>query len=325
MSNSSVESIFLQNAGGTNQPTGMFSSGMPGYMPAYLTWLDPAGLPQEFVCFVKSEDYDFGADVTEHPVETGSNITDNVRVKLREAKIFFFETNAPIDSNNWATLLPQMSILVVPSAPPSPPQFPLEFNAWDNLITEKALGASALGAIGNLGGAGGGAVGTILGEAVGSALVGAGIPVPIVVPPPSPTLGGAPLTQYQSQALGLVQTKGTGPDFVAATINLLQQLLTEVQVVTLNAPKLTITSMVINSIHVHRDGETGDAAEIEVGLKEIRFVSTTSVPAPAPTVIRTTPEVNKGEKGSSDAGAQTSSVARTALLALYRLLTGTTQ
>jgi hypothetical protein len=278
-----------------------------GYLPAHLTWTDDAGFVQQFRCFVKTEDYDFGADITDHPVETGSNVTDNVRVKLDEAKIFFFETNTPLDDNNWASLAPATSIITIPSGQPGLPtgglpDTPLEFNAWNNLITERALGATATGAIGGLlGGAMGSAVGTAIGEAVGEAIVGGGIPSPQVVFPPPPSLTSlAPPQIVQSQALGF----GTPQDFVQLTISKLRQLLSDVQVVDLITPKLAISSMVIASIHVHRDDATGDAADIEVGLKEIRFVSTTTVPAPAPSLPRASATVNKGEQGTEDASAQ---------------------
>jgi len=308
----SVSQVFLSNAqGGTGNATGAFSSGLAGYRPAFLSWTDDAGIPQEFICFVKTEDYDYGADVTDHPVETGSNVTDNVRVKLREAKIFFFETNSPIDSNHWAQTFPNVSIITVPGPPPTAPPGPLAFNAWNNLITEKALGATAAGfaggliggaAGGNSGNALGGAIGTVAGSVVADVLVGGGVPVAQVVPPPAAGLFGfTPPTTIQTQTLGFLNATGsTSQDFVSATIALLEQLLNDVQVVTLNGPKLTITSMVINSIHIHRDAEVGDAAEIEVGLKEIRFVSTTTVPSPAPAVIRSSAPVNKGELGVSD-------------------------
>lgn len=309
---------FEQNAppGGSPPAPGAFSSGIPGYLPAYLSWLDTSGTAQQFVCFVKSEDYDIGADVTEHPVETGSNITDNVRIKLREAKVAFFETNAPIDSNNWANLSPTTSIVTVPApssaALPSPPS-PLEFNAWNNLITEKALGATATGAIGNLlGGPLGGAVGTAVGEIAGDALVGGGVPSPqVVFPPPAALSSAAPAipSTVVSQALGFGGILGGTQDFVQQTIALLQGLIESAQVVTLNAPKLTITSMVITNMHIHRDADTGDAADIEVSLKEIRFVQTATVPAPAPSLPRAKPNVNKGEQSTADAGSQQESVA----------------
>jgi hypothetical protein len=299
--------------------------GAAGYMPAYLTWKDDAGIPHNFQCFVKTEDYDFGADITEHPVETGSTITDNVRVKLREAKISFFETNTPIDANNWIALTPTISVITV-TAPgggiPNPPQPPLEFESWNNLITERALGATATGAIGNLiGGTMGGAVGTVVGEVVGDAVVGGGIPVPqIVFPPPDLTSVPAIPLPITSQATGV--PPGTVQDFVALTIQQLQDLLNNVQVVDLVAPKLEIDNMVIQSIRVHRDEATGDAAEIDVGLKEIRFVTTISVPAPAPTVVNSTPAVNKGEQGSANASGKTQSVAVTAAKGAKKLASG---
>jgi hypothetical protein len=270
-------------------------------IPAYLAWIDDSGSPQQFRCFVKSEDYELGADVTDHPVETGSNITDNVRVRLREATIMFFETNTPLDSNNWADATFAISTIEVPSPPPQLPPGPTEFESWDNLIIERELGETVVGAFGGLAaGPVGAAVATVFSEVAGQEIVGAGVPVPQIVFPPDISLlpVSVPAT-YQSQAIGF----GSGQDFVALTISKLQSLMNNVQVVSLIAPKLAISDMVIESIHIHRDAETGDAAEIQVGLKEIRFVSTTNVPAPAPSVIRASSAVNSGEINSIDVGA----------------------
>ena len=122
--------------------------------PAYLAWTDDAGNLQQFRCFVKSEDYDFGADVTEHPVETGKNITDNVRVKTDEASIFFVESDSPIDDNNWSTVSKTIQTFTVPANLPLVagaivPPLPLTFTAWDNLATERALATESGGLLGN--------------------------------------------------------------------------------------------------------------------------------------------------------------------------------
>jgi hypothetical protein len=297
------------------------TAGTVQVVPAYLTWMS-GGSPQEFHCFVKAEQYEFGADVTEHPVETGKNITDNVRVKTDECTIMFFETDSPIDANNWATVAPGTQVISVPSGVPqfTQPfgalQPPPVFQAWDNLITEKALAIEAGGLVGTAaGGATGGAIGAlaagIAGEFVG------GVPVPVPFPPglqpPAPPL---PTTQsYQVQAqqstnrFVVLDIDASTPDnfvydgdagapnaFVFRTISLLRQLLADVQVVNLIAPYLEIDNLVINKIRIHRDASTGRAAEIEVGLKQIRFVTTTEVPAPA--IVRANAGVNNGEVGA---------------------------
>ncbi len=286
-------------------------------VPAFLSWVDDAGNPQQFVCFVKSEDYDFGADVTDHPIENGSNITDNVRVKNDEASVFFIETDSPVDSNNWATMSLGVQTITAPSVPganPAPQVLPVTFTSWNNLITERALIAAAGGTIGGFAGPTGGAIGAIAGAVLGDALLGSGVPVELPFPPglaPPPQDIAVQPASYDVSAMvltpnadiGIIGSGGvslSATAYTAQTIQLLRQLLTTAQVVNLIAPYLEIDSMVIQKIHVHRDKDTGRAAEIEVGLKQVRFVSTIDVPAPAPTIPRAKPPVHKGEQGSKD-------------------------
>ena len=285
--------------------------------PAYLAWTDDAGNLQQFQCFVKSEDYDFGADVTEHPVETGSNITDNVRVKTDEASVFFVESDSPIAGNHWTTVAPGIQVISTPSqipavAGPITPPLPLTFTAWDNLALERALATEAGGLIGNaVGGVTGGAIGALTVGIVGGQVAN-GIPVELPFPPGlvPPEDQGPELTQlptsYSVQTQTMIPTAAAAglpvpTAYVALTISLLRQLKDDIQVMTLIAPYLEVDNVVITKIHIHRDADTGRAAEIDVGLKQIRFVSTADVPAPAPVVMRATPPVNKGEQGSGDA------------------------
>ena len=304
--------------------------------PAYLAWTDDAGNLQQFKCFVKAEDYDFAAEVSEHPVETGSNITDNVRVKTDEASISFFETDSPLEQNNWTTVAPGIQVISVPSqiplfAGPIPGPLPATFTAWDNLSTELALAAEAGGLVGGaIAGNKGAAVGALGVGILGEALVGSGVPVQLPFPPglsPQPSQ----LTQTQqtyslqslmfvpnTNGLGLVAADGTPitlTAYVALTIALLRQLLSNVQVMNLIAPYLEIDNVVIQKIHIHRDADTGRAAEIEVGLKQIRFVTTVDVPAPSIAFQRAAATVDKGEQGTSDADASalTESVLHTGL------------
>ena len=181
----------------------------------------------------------------------------------------------------------------------------------------------------------GGAIGALTSGIVGGQVAN-GIPIELPFPPGlvPPEDQGQELTQLPSSytdmplvatatanVLSVTATIGGVPisvtQYAALTIALLRQLMATVQVVNLIAPYLEIDNMVIEKIHVHRDADTGRAAEIEVGLKQIRFVSTTEVPAPAPEVIRATPPVNKGEQGASDAS---DAQKKSALLALTGIL-----
>ena len=62
--------------------------------PAYL--VTPAGANLYFECIL-SEKTDYGADISEHPVEQGSDITDHVRVKLQECTLSALVTQSPTD------------------------------------------------------------------------------------------------------------------------------------------------------------------------------------------------------------------------------------
>jgi hypothetical protein len=292
----------------------------PTVVPAFLTWTDDTGLAQQFQCFSKSRDLDIGSDVTEHPVETGSDVTDNVRRKLRELSIFFFESNAPIDANNWASPVLGLQVVTVAAPPPPTPIGPTEFEAWDNLFVEKALAGQVGGMAGTaLGGSTGGAVGALGGNALVSLLGGSngGIPVPMVVGPPQPAQ--PPVPQVVSLQVPTFPSLA-GSDYIALTVQLLEALHDAAQIVNVVAPHYSVSNLVIDHIHVHEDDQTGIAAEIEVHLKEIRFVSTVTVPAPAPSLPRAKPMVNKGEQNNGDATPQTQSVASSALSAIKALL-----
>jgi hypothetical protein len=64
--------------------------------------------------------------------------------------------------------------------------------------------------------------------------------------------------------------------------------------------KETCENMVITKLERVRDSDHGTGAGITISLKEIRFVETQLVPAPAPTIPTAKPQVSKGTQHTSD-------------------------
>jgi hypothetical protein len=63
-------------------------------------------------------------------------------------------------------------------------------------------------------------------------------------------------------------------------------------------PHRTYETMAITKIDMHRDNKTGDAGEITLSLKAIRFVDTASINAPVPTETRGKKTTAKGKQGT---------------------------
>lgn len=72
-------------------------------MPSYLTWGDPVNDPPSALGAmtfdaILGEEHDRGAVVTDHPVEQGTNIVDNVRPLPDRLTLDVFVSNSPINS-----------------------------------------------------------------------------------------------------------------------------------------------------------------------------------------------------------------------------------
>lgn len=285
-------------------------------VPAYLTYVDEAGIAQQMAfSLVSGEDYDFDADITEHPVEVGSDITDNVRDVPDVATLEVFLTNEPIESTGTALMVQGIQVLSPPQPPPAPPGSPIiQYDKWDNMLTERAL---LTGAGGPAGGAVGGVTGSLVGAAAGGVL-GALLLQPHATPVVQPVDMGlgpaAPSPPITAQTFAFLDTA----DFVADQIALLRQLKSKAQLFDIVAPRLTIDEVVIKNIKVHRGPDTGTGAKVTLSMKQIRFVSTVQVPAPK--IVTAKPVVNRGEQNPTVATPQQ---AASAAVGLAAMLTGT--
>ena len=80
------------------QPAPVFGAIVGPLQKAYLQWTDTSG-SSNLITFavVTAEDWDEGAQVTEHPVEQGPDVADHIRVELPKCRLRVFATNEPID------------------------------------------------------------------------------------------------------------------------------------------------------------------------------------------------------------------------------------
>jgi hypothetical protein len=254
---------------------------------------------------VLDESWEEDAEVTEHPVEVGSNVADHVRVALVKCTLKVFNTNEPVvgaqfgQSSNTVTMAsypdsPTRGALTLPvptaASLGAVPTWTVEtlaaltYSTWDNPIEERALLQLAAGTVGS---AAGGATGSVIGAAAGgllgalllsakpgSATVGtsAGLTTSAALVPPA----NFDVDTWPNQA-------GGGTDYVAALHQLLVNLKNAAQQFTVMATKgALLAPMVIESLSFSRDEKAGSGEYVTIGLRELRIVTTQTVPAPIP-------------------------------------------
>lgn len=288
----------------------------PSLTGAYFVWQpvddngNPVGQAQSLKFdVVESEEWDLGTTVTEHPVEQGPDIADNVRISLARVTLTVFATNEPIFENNYETaqLLPQSITLDPPDQPPKPSD-QIVAKEWEALIAERSAVTGLTAGVGNaIGGVAGGVIGAVAGSVIGGLILA---PHEVDVPfDPSSGLEPTPGAQFQAQAYQFV----TGGDYVAQTWAKLKFLKGDPslgslpQLITVIGTKDAADNMVIETLQPSRNADTGTGARIIIGLKQIRTVSTVTVTAPAPTKPAAKPIVSKGTQNTKDVSPKVSS------------------
>ncbi len=271
-------------------------------MGAYLTWTDSTGATQSlFFDLVEAEDWNEDTTITEHPVESGADITDNVRVSLARVTLTVFATNDPIgieDTNRGAVLTTTPISLDAPGQVKG--SSATVAKTWDNkLALRSALTGAGAGLGGLAGGTTGGAIGAVAGAVVGNLLAAPGEQdVPF---DPDAGLDPTPGQTVNVQHYALPGDQ----DFVADTITQLRFLKGDdalgstPQLLTVVGTKRAADNMVIETLNHQRDNET-TGAPIVLGLKQIRLVSTQQVTAPVPTMPRGKTATNKGAQNPTD-------------------------
>lgn len=246
-------------------------------MGMYFVWTDQnLGLSLSMTFDgVLEESWDEDTIITEHPVDRGANIADHVRVGLIQGQFRIVATGDPLGNNNWDSSRTVTTQLTTPAGPVNPPNPPsLVAKEWINGI---------------------GIAGVLVGV---SGFVGALTAHEQDTPIPAPD--GLPPTQGATVAATTLQMVSPR-DYIRATINQLVQLKENAQLIKVVGTKRVVDNMVIERFNHTRNADTGNSAEITIGLKQIRFVSTVTVNAPQPTIPRAKTPINKGPQNPTDA------------------------
>jgi hypothetical protein len=266
------------------------ASGTPA--PAACLQFVDAGGGTNLIAFsvVLDESWEEDAEVTEHPVEVGANVADHVRVALVKCTLKIFNTNEPIGISLSLGQGGDQSTRGALTLPVAVPTWTAEtlagltYPTWVNPIEERALLQLAAGTVGS---AAGGATGSVIGAAAGG-LLGALL---LSAKPGTATVGtsaGLANTAAGAQAPSFdVDTwpnqAGGGTDYVALLHQLLVNLKNAAQQFTVMATKgALLAPMVIESLSFSRDEKAGSGEYVTIGLKEVRIVTTQTVPAPIP-------------------------------------------
>lgn len=214
-------------------------------MATMLMWTWADGAPPQTLTFdlTESEDHKLDATVTDHAVERGANVADNVRPELDEVTVNVFISNAPLDADNAITgqvtsLAPYLPMRA-PIIPPTP--VTLDVPQWERPFPGVGF------------------------QVAGVALLVAGLPPtppPIGVTVNTLTFLG-PFDAVRDALTDLVRIKDT-PRLVQVT-----------------TPQKTYDSMAITSIGMSRDKDTGTGAKLSIKFKQVRLVATQIVTAPA--------------------------------------------
>lgn len=229
---------------------------------AFLFWAEKSGTMKTllFDC-VTEETQILSANVTEHPVETGANISDHHRRELEEVNLTVRITNQPIYTEATASRGNRTGQVrgVKLDAPQYEP-----YKAPFALTPGAAFSA--------------------VGDAISSgidALTGGG----------SAAVTSANVLQFADPF------EAVGDTF--AILKRLRDTAQEVQVFL--SRTATPPAMLLTKVELKRNAQFGDGAEIAMTFKELRKVKVSLVGAPIPSEPRAKPAVKKGAKDTKDA------------------------
>ena len=247
--------------------------------PSYISWGDPTTDPPASLGWlgfdvIISEEHSRAAVITDHSVEEGINIVDNVRPLPDYVELEVLVSNSPINSTDATRAAMQIDI-------PQPGQ----------------------------GGFLAGGTGALIGN-VAAALSGPeGDPNN-----PTSSLqrflgftGGLPTTLSP-----LVDQFAGDQDYVRNAYTTLTALRDTATLLSVLTPRATYTNMLIETIKMHRDASTGTSARMSIEFRQVRIVSSSVVDAPQPSVPRGQNSVSKGNSATTAPTGPMTSVAKTA-------------
>jgi hypothetical protein len=225
---------------------------------------DPFAGPSQIIWFdaTNVEGHGLSAEVTEHPVEDGPDITDHIRPQQDTFTMTAFVTNHPHHTvDQILAKLPRQANLV--------------WGAQEGSIKPLSIQYTTAPFVPGLSNAI---------NAVGNALAsGQGI---------------------QGQKTFITQTLQFDNQFdnVSEVYEALKALKDDATLVEVVTSIRSYENMIVKDVKMERDSQTGDGARFVIEFKEIRVVTTATVPAPKE--VSAQAKVDKGVKGSKPVQAQ---------------------
>ncbi len=221
---------------------------------------------------VTSETKDDSVDITDHPVEAGSNVADNARDQPALLTIEAMTSGIPNDALDDDAVIVNQTITVNGMSVPGTRQFALDIPAVPLELSEAGLIQAGIGAVKGLFTGG-----------------------------PKATLAGVVLpATYSTQANLLVQDspRNRGRD-VYETLLLLKS--SHVQLELIQTTFRDYTDMMIARVSQPRAVGDGTTAKFQIDFKQIRIATSQTVAAPKPSVVRANATQNKGAQGTKPA------------------------
>lgn len=239
-----------------------------------LIWTDPdsgEALSLQFDA-VTSETKDDSVDITDHPVEAGSNVSDNARDQPALLTVEAVISGIPDNKLDGDALIGQQNITVNGMSAPGTQQVPLDIPAVPLEISESGLIQAGVGAIKGLFSSG----------------------------PKATVFGKTLLAQSTQTATVLLQNspRNRGRDVYE------KLLLLKSQHVQLNLIKTTFrdyNDMMICRVSQPRAVGDGSTAKFQIDFKQIRIATSQTVSAPKPSVVRGNVTQSKGSQGTKPA------------------------
>ena len=249
---------------------------------------------------VSAETHEGTMKLTEHPVESGSDITDNVRAEPRKLSIEGYVSNKPLLSNLGVNPLNtrDSTLLTFQGVPLKIPK-----NDRPKIPTSRTLdipkkqGGAPIFTPGGLTSAVTGAIGSLING-----------------PPPNKATGLGPLIQGDPPTKAFALTpSGDFPNRALVVYELLEEGRIESALIRVVTAFGTIEDMIIVKNALPRTPEDGNGAKFQLDLQQIRIVQSETVQAPKPAEDRAKKEVAKGSKASADVEKTKEEVLRSTL------------
>ena len=246
---------------------------------AYISWGDPVTDPPSAMGWlgfdvVFSEEHERSAVVTDHAVEQGINVVDNVRPLPDRVELEVLVSNSPINS-------------------PDAQRLPLTID-----LPQPNEGSFLAGG-----------TGALIGK-VAHALSG---PEGDPNNPPSSLQRFLGFTGALPSTISPLVDQFVGDtDYVRNAYEaILTSLRNTATLLSVNTPRATYTNMILSNIKMHRDASVGTSARMTLEFQQIRIVSSSIVDAPLPSVSRGDPNVSQGGKSTTKPDAGKTSLIKT--------------